>query len=228
MEKKPIQTKTSKVYDSLRQDIIAGKFVCRERLQMNVLKKCYGVGFSPLREALSQLIVSGLVCKEDQCGYYVAPLSLEEFYDLYKVRIKVEELALAASIKAGDDQWESDIVSVWHRYAKVLNPNLKSKLNSANWDSLQKEFRFTLVKACHSPWLLKIRDLLHDQALRYRSICLKNNVANKKMRLLMISQNEKLVAATLKKDVKKAIKLSNESWQTSMDSIIKFLKSKTF
>lgn len=219
------QTKASKVFECLRQDIITGKLPPEERLQMDALKQRYGVGFSPLREALSRLVVGGLVYTEEQCGYFVAPLSLEDFYDLYQIRIKIEELALSASIEKGDDQWESDVVAVWHRYAKSLNPNLTKKLDPAHFGCLQKEFRYTLIKACGSPWLLKIRDLLHDQALRYRLLCLNNNTSNTKMRLLMIRQNEQLVAAVLKKDIKKALKLSNESWKISIKSIADILKN---
>jgi GntR family carbon starvation induced transcriptional regulator len=105
------QTKAAKVLESLRQDIISSHFQPGQKLQMKVLKSQYNVGYSPLREALSRLVSSGLVCMKEQCGFSVAPLSLEELYDLYMVRIRLEIQALELSIQNGDDDWEADVTA---------------------------------------------------------------------------------------------------------------------
>ena len=54
----------SQVFGQLKQDILEGYFEPGEKLRMSKLKERYNVGVSPLREALSQLIVEKLVTVE--------------------------------------------------------------------------------------------------------------------------------------------------------------------
>src|SRR5690349_6424175 len=103
------QTKAAKVLDSLRHDISSGHFQPGQKLQMDDLKIQYSVGYSPLREALSHLVSYGLVCMKEQCGFSVAPLSVEDLHDLYLVRTRIEVQALELSIQNGDDDWEADV-----------------------------------------------------------------------------------------------------------------------
>jgi GntR family carbon starvation induced transcriptional regulator len=213
------QTKAAKVLDSLRHDIISGHFQPGQKLQMDDLKSQYNVGYSPLREALSRLVSHGLVCMKEQCGFSVAPLSLEELYDLYMVRIRIEIQALELSIQNGDDDWEANVTATWFKYKKYLNHGKNNQVDPANWDKLQKEFRFALIKSCQSNWLLKIRDMLNDQALRYRFICLNSYYQNKEVLNTFIKENEALVSAVLSRDIKTAVKITQTSWESSVKLI---------
>lgn len=219
------QTKVSKVLESLRHDITTGIFAPGEKLPMKNLKQRYNIGFSPLREALSRLVSHGLVRLEEQCGFSVAPLSLSELYDLYKMRTYIEELALRLSMEHGDDRWEADIVASWHRYEKYIHPNKNKHPDPVQWDSLQKEFLFNLVKACQSPWLLKIRELLYDQAERYRSVCLNEHHLNKKFLLAFVEENQRLVNAVLARDTDLAVSITNEGWESSIKMIEEKIKN---
>lgn len=213
------QTKAATVLDSLRHDIISGHFQPGQKLQMEDLKNQYNVGYSPLREALSRLVSYGLVCMKEQCGFTVAPLSLDELYDLYRVRINIEIQALDLSIQHGDDDWEADVTAAWFKYKKCLKQGIDNQIDPAIWDQLQKEFRYSLIKSCQSPWLLKIRDMLNDQALRYRFICLNSYYQNKKVLNEFIKENENLVSAVLSRDKKTAVKIIKISWESSVQLI---------
>jgi GntR family carbon starvation induced transcriptional regulator len=220
------KTKTTDVSERLREDIANGIFAPNEKLQMDNLKERYGVGYSPLREALSRLVTQGLVQVKEQCGFCVAPLSLEEFYDLYNVRIHIETHALTLSIEHGNNDWEAEVVACWHKYAKYLNADTHAKFNPIEWDNLQREFLFTLVKACQSPWLLKMRDMLYDQADRYRSLCLSMHYNNKEFLRKFSKDNKLLVAAVLARNKEKACQLTQKRWKNTIDIIAKALKQK--
>src|SRR5204863_5384813 len=69
----------------LRRDIVRGVFQPAERLKVEALVKFYGVGHSPIREAIILLSSSGLVVHEHQKGYRVAPVSLEDYDDVVNV-----------------------------------------------------------------------------------------------------------------------------------------------
>lgn len=219
-------SKTSSVLEKLRLDLIRGYFPPGEKLQMEQLKERYGVGYSPLREALSRLIPNGLVQSEELCGFYVPPLSLEELYDIYNVRIQIETLALELSIQYGDTRWESDVISCWHRYAKHLDPEAINTLETAEWDELQKEFCVTLIKACQSPCLLKIHSILYDQTARYRYLCMNHHHNDKKLLRGIRQEMESLVSAVLSRDSEKAIQISQAGWKTSVTIMADILRNK--
>lgn len=220
------QSKTSTVLEKLRRDLVSGYFSPGEKLQMEQLKERYNLGYSPLREALSRLVTNGLVNIEELCGFYVPHLSLDELYDLYSVRIQIETRALELSMQYGDEYWEADIVACWHRYARYLNPKLNTEVDPAVWDALQKEFTFTLIKACRSPWLLKIQDMLYDHASRYRFLCIGRHHQDKKLLAEFMKENEELVAAVLARDKEKAIQISQVGWETSLKIMATILQTK--
>lgn len=216
------KTKATKVFELIREDILNGKFPPSERLQMDDLKARYEVGYSPLREALCKLASTGLVESKEQCGFHVAPLSLEELYDLYHIRLLIENMALELSIERGCEGWEVNVIAQWHKYGKFL----KSKEFDPNkWGALQREFRNALVAGCKSIWLMKIRELLHEQAIRYRNLCLSSQFKNKNILNNFYKENEKLVEAVLKRNKNQAIKLSEKTWLDSVKIIADVLRA---
>jgi GntR family transcriptional regulator, carbon starvation induced regulator len=218
------QTKSTLVVERLRQDIIAGRFASGEKLQMDTLKELYGVGYAPLREALSRLTANGLVLFEEQCGFSVAPVSIAQLQDLYKMRMHIETLALELALQQGDDQWESEVVACWHRYAKFLTVPEQGVLDSNTWDKMEREFSVTLIKACNSPWLLKIHTMLYEHAARYQQLCRDRNCGNQQVINAYKEECELLVAAVLSRDIAKAISLSQASWNSSLAIMIKELQ----
>src|ERR1044071_9725450 len=95
----------------LRDDIICGKLKPEMRLRVGKLRDLYGIGASPLREALSRLVPSGFVVSLDRRGFMVAPISLREFRELTDVRKLLEREAARLSLADGDDMWEGQVVA---------------------------------------------------------------------------------------------------------------------
>ena len=76
----------TQILDTLTNDILQGLFLPGEKLQIKTLKERYNVGTSPLREALSQLIVKDLVISENQKGFYVSEISINDLTDIYQAK----------------------------------------------------------------------------------------------------------------------------------------------
>ena len=157
----------------LRQDIIRNEFSAGERLTNEKLAERYGVGTSPLREALFQVAGEGLVRVEDHKGFVVAPLSREEMLDVSSLRAYLEIHALRQSIASGDEEWETAVLVADHRLksadARLLQAtpdNLKAAKDE--WERRHRDFHYALCSACGSPWLLHFFDTLYDQLERYR------------------------------------------------------------
>lgn len=134
-----------------------------------------GVGFSPLREALTRLAAEGLVISEAMRGFRVAPLSLDDLRDTMETRTFVETEALRRSIKRGDDDWEGRIVSSLHalgRQNERSNPDDPESL--AALEDRHRDFHVALISASGSRRLEQIIDNLYLGSVRYRMPSLSN------------------------------------------------------
>jgi DNA-binding GntR family transcriptional regulator len=165
------RTLTENAYETLRRDIVSGSLSADTKLQTESLKLRYGFGGSTLREALTRLMGEALVTFEGQRGFRVAPMSREDFADLCDIRRTVEIEALRRSIAAGSDSWEENLVAAFHSLTKV-EKQLPERLDELyeDWELRNRNFHRALIAACPSRWLLKLHDLLFQQAERYRRV----------------------------------------------------------
>jgi len=165
------------VYHRLRRDIIRSHWQAGSKLKLDVLVQYYEIGLSPLREALARLTGEQLVRAEDQRGFWVAPLSLEELDDISRVRSLIETEALRLSIMHGDAIWEAQIRTAFATLGesdalRVDAGTYPSASLLDTWEEHNRQFHRALVSACGSPWLLQLQQLLYHQSERYRRISL--------------------------------------------------------
>lgn len=160
-------TLANQAYDRIRDDIIQGVHPPAAPLRLADLKEKYGMGFSPLREALNRLQADRLVEAADLKGFRVAPSSLDEMRDAMTTRIEIEEKALAAAIEKGRDDWEDGIVATLH----ALNRQAERQAQGGDlWELEARHFQFhrALIAACGSPWKLRFFEQLYRATERYR------------------------------------------------------------
>src|SRR6476469_5040962 len=105
----PDSTLSSRVYALMRADILELRLQPGSRLVIDVLRERYGVGLSPLREALSRLLTEELVVGEEWRGFRVAPMTEEDLYDITEMRREIEVMAVTRSIARGGDRWAADL-----------------------------------------------------------------------------------------------------------------------
>lgn len=165
----PDRTLNETAYRRVRSDIIAGVRRPGERLKIEHLRELYGVGPSPLREALQRLAGDGLVSSEGRRGFAVAPLTSEELRDLTEIRKVLEAHAIRLSIENGGEAWEAAIVAAAYRLEKA-DRRLQSGDTGemSDWEARNREFHNAVAAACNSPWLMKLRNIVYDQHERYR------------------------------------------------------------
>lgn len=163
-------TLTEDAYRQLRRDILRSHWKPQEPLRMHQLSDRYGMGQSPLREALSRLQAERLVVLMPLKGFTVAPLTPAEMWDAISFRILLETEALRRSIRDGDDLWEGAIVAALH--ALVLqSKRLEDSGTEADQDEFETRhhaFHHALIAACNSPRMLEQFDRLYAECERYR------------------------------------------------------------
>lgn len=169
-------TLASLVEARLRTDILQGTLRPGEKLRLETLRDRYGVGVSPLREALAALAAEGLVQRFDQRGFRVAGADKAALDDLVETRCLAEAAALRAAIARGDAAWEERVLVAHHRLTRTSR-SLEADVYVPNpeWDALHRAFHLVLIEACGAPSLLAFCADLHDRATRFRN--LSNSVA---------------------------------------------------
>lgn len=152
----------------LRRDIVRGVFAPMERLKVEQLTQFYGIGHSPVREAILLLSGSGLVIHEHQKGHRVAPVSLADYDDVVDVWQRIYKLALNLAVQRGDDAWEEKVVIQLHRSLKVQKvlPDGDPEAREL-WQRAYGELHGAVLAGCNSPALMQIQGDLGARLERY-------------------------------------------------------------
>jgi GntR family transcriptional regulator, carbon starvation induced regulator len=157
----------SSAYEAIRADIMEGKFEPGEKLQFDALRERYGIGISPIREALSRLHSEGWVAREEQRGFRVAEISKNELLDVVKTRVLIEGIAVTEGIAEQDIAAEEALVLAFHRLSKE-HRHLDGKTRNPEWEKRHRQFHMALISGCKMKWITQFCEQLFDVAERYR------------------------------------------------------------
>lgn len=161
-------SKSEEAFRLLRRDILDARLPPDAPLTIASLKERYGLGWTPLREALPRLEAERLVVFSRHKGYRVAGVSETELRDLQKARESVETTLLADSIAYGDADWEARVVAAHHRFS--LAPPLRIGMPADEvelWEVSHEGFHMALLSAGRSDWLMRFAVQITDQLHRH-------------------------------------------------------------
>ena len=209
-------TLASSVYDMMRQDILKGDLPPGEKLRVEYLRDRYGVGASPIREALNRLSVDGVVMRVDQKGFRVATVSVAELDELIKTRCWLEETAIRESIAAGDVAWEERLVLAFHRLSKA--PRSAEQITYAinpDWEVLHRAFHLALIGACGSRWLISYCEQLNDLADRYRQLAVRVTYPRRNE----LDEHKAIMDAAVNRDPDRAVEVLMDHYRRTAEII---------
>ena len=203
---------SAKVFHSIREDILNGKYQANEELKEKNIGDDLGVSRTPVREALRQLELEGLVHIIPNKGAFVEGVTLQDIKDIYEIRTLLEGLcARWAAERITQEQLEEleEIVflSDFH-YSKE------------NWDQileLDNRFHLLLYKACGSTVLEHILSDYHH----YLDSVHKNTLTYQERAGKAAEQNKAIIKAVREKNEELAEKLANEHIYRSLENIKK-------
>jgi GntR family transcriptional regulator, carbon starvation induced regulator len=210
-------TLATSIHSRLRQDILRGVFQPGERLRIDGLCDRYGIGATPLREALNRLSAEELVMREEQRGFRVAPVSLTDLAELTKTCCWISELALRESIKNGNADWEEAVVLAAHRLSRVPREGAEGYASfNPEWEERHRIFHLTLIAACGSRWLVDFYATLMDRNTRYRYLAFADGSEPRDVD----AEHRAIVDAVVARDADRAVAAANAHLRMTTDSVI--------
>ena len=205
----------SSAYEAIRFDIIEGKVQPGSKLQFDALRERYGIGISPIREALSRLQSEGWVDREEQRGYRVAEVSKDELLELVKTRILIESLAVREALCRRDAKAEEDLVLAFHRLSKLHRLDAKGERNP-EWERLHRRFHLTLIAGCGMKWVKQFCQQLFDVAERYRLLAVAGNPERSELQ-----EHRAMLDAYIEGDADKVRECLQNHYQTTVNFVLK-------
>lgn len=152
------KTAVELVVEAIRARILSGHLKPGAALRQEALSEELGVSRIPLREAMRQLSVEGLVELIPHRGAFVSMLSMEEVREFFDLRLRLEPWLVRESAMriAGSDL--DDAERIVQRMDAV---------DPAEWGNLNWELHHLLYRAAERPAALAIVHTLHEKTERY-------------------------------------------------------------
>lgn len=190
----------SRVFQSIRDDILKGKYSEKEELREATLGKELGVSRTPVREALRQLELEGLVEIVPNKGAYVTGISQKDVHDIYMIRSMLEGLCV---------RWAAEHITPEQLEALeeviLLAEYHVEKGHSAQMTELDGKFHQILYDACESRILEHVLSDFH----KYVQLTRRKSVRTEDRARKSIEEHREMLEAIRAKDVERAERLAN-------------------
>ena len=146
----------------IREAIVRGELQPGQRLNQEVLARRFGMSRSPVREALRELAGDGLVSLKPNATAEVTILTAAQFDEIYRMRERLDPVALAASIPRLTDGDLAQLATYVRQMDQVGDSDL------AEFEQLDRAFHFHGRASAPLPQFRKILDSLWDVTANYR------------------------------------------------------------
>lgn len=142
---------TSKIFSILRDKILEGDFKKSEKLVEAKLAEELGVSRTPVREALKQLELEGLVENLPNRGVYVKGITHQDVDDIYTIRMAIEGISVEWAIERMTPEELKRIEEIYELMEFYTSKNDVDKISELN-----TKFHEAIYKATKSRYLEQI------------------------------------------------------------------------
>lgn len=201
--------------EALRDKILKGECPEGSPLRQDALAADLGVSRIPVREALRQLEVEGLVTFSPYYGAVVSVLSLEEIDELFELRALIEGDLLRSAVPALTPEILGKAEEVLEAYEAAFH-----RADIAAWGQLNWEFHSTLLAGAGRPLTLGVLATLHNQSDRYMRMQLALTHGESRAS----EEHHAILGAVRGGDVDRAVSLVRDHILSAGRSLIDFLR----
>ena len=204
MEEYQEHSLSNRVFQKIRDNILNGVYKEQDELRENTIGKELGVSRTPVREALRQLELEGLVTIVPNKGAYVTGITAKDVGDIYTARSLLEGLcARWATEHITEEQLDEleEIVLLSEFHMKKEGHN-----NTEQIAILDGRFHAVLYEASNSRILGHVLTDFH----RYVQMARKSSIVSEERARKSIREHKQILRAIRDKDPDLAEQLANE------------------
>ncbi|MEN6314654.1 MAG: GntR family transcriptional regulator [Clostridiaceae bacterium] len=207
----------SRVFSQLQNDILNGYYEPGESLIETKLSEELGVSRTPIREALRQLELEGLVQSIPNKGVIVKGVTSQDIQDIYTIRMLIEGLAARwAAEKITDEELQElkdtvdleEFYTVRNDYSHLLQSDTK--------------FHDIIFKASKSKPLMHTLSTFHHYVQKAR----KMSMSSPGRAMKVLGEHKAILQAIIDKDAQKAERLTTEHVSNASSNLLKQFAAK--
>ena len=204
-------TSEDKLVGSLAERISAkissGEYRPGSRLRQEALAEEFSVSRTPIREALRQLEVRGVIRHEPNHGAVVLAPSSRDIREAYQVRAELEGLAISLAVEWITDDQVERIARAQRRFADTVDKltvsartaNAKAHMkNVPSWVESNDDFHGVIIEASGNR---RLRQMISDLHLSFtRNVMLSALTMDGRRMRENVAQHEAILAAIVRRD----------------------------
>jgi DNA-binding GntR family transcriptional regulator len=204
---------TDLLADDIRRRIVDGDLPAGTRINEVHLAASLGVSRTPLREALGRLVAEGTLTTIPRIGFFVAPLSIEEFEQIYPIRALLDPEALRLSGVPSPEELAR---------LRAINEQIRATTDVDERIRLDDEWHRELIARCPNRVLLALINQFINRTRRYEMALMRET------RNVEISTrtHERIMAALRRRELDTACALLRENMQSGLEPIREWLRNR--
>ena len=211
------QSLTTKVYNHIRNGILDGSYKDGDFLVETRLAEELEVSRTPIREALKQLELEGLVLMIPRRGAIVAKITEKDLKDVLEVRASLERL----STKLACERMEEETIEELREAQEAFTAALRGDDITLQAQK-DVEFHDVIYKSTNNLRLIQMLNNLREQMYRYRMEYLKD----RNMYPALLKEHEAIREALNAHDRERAGMAIRTHIENQKESIINSLEEK--
>lgn len=184
------------IYENIKQSILTGKLKPGEKVVVTKLAEEFSISRTPLREALRQLEIEGLLVNEEG-GLHVIKLDAQDFKELYQCRLMLEKEIMKMIVETISDKQLDEIRKLLEQADKALEEQDYLRLLEFN-----TKFHEKLLESSPNKRAVDLVQHVRNFLLVYRAKMLRNDQFNTRIN----KEHKEIFEALTERDKDKVVK----------------------
>jgi DNA-binding GntR family transcriptional regulator len=205
---------TDSAVEAVRTMIVDGALPEGERINEVHLAQKLGVSRTPLREALNRLASEGALTSTPRLGFFVRPLTLEEFRQVYTLRPLLDPEALRlAGVPA---------TAKLDRLERLNEKLRKASSGSAAAIALDDQWHLELIGDCPNRVLIELIENVILRTRRYEMALMRESLNV----MRATDEHRRIIKALRRGDLESACAALKDNMQSGFEPIAAWLKER--
>ena len=213
MEEYQDQSLRGRVFRRLRNDILSGVYKEHDELRETTIGEELGVSRTPVREALRQLELEGLVTIVPNKGAYVTGISKKDVHDIYKIRSMLEGMCARWATRYITPEQIGELEEVI--LLSEFHLKRKNEEKAVQVSDLDGKFHKVLYEASNSRILEHVLSDFH----KYVQMARTHSVESRERAEKSIEEHRAILEAIKGKDEDQAERLANAHVMKAMENL---------